>query len=300
MAYDRNSHEQFRRTLQGFAESLHGTEDPHVILNTAADSVAAIEDYNREAQRVFGEHSVELRCMIEMLSRTLVGLAQAGGHSVDALQRIRNQIETASRLDDIRLLRARLSESLKALSHETELQRQRTAKIANHAEQAAGMAAGQTVGEVDRISGLLGLKHAAESIAAHLGATSTFYAAVFLLERVDALNLRYGFDAGDKLLQAFSQLLVSSLSPRDEIYRWRGPAFVALLDRPVPIEGVRAELARFVPINVAQNVDLNGKSLQLKMSCAWAVLPLAQFELPEQPRDQIDRFILEHSQRQAG
>src|SRR5208282_2957702 len=99
--------------------------------------------------------------------------------------------------------------------------------------------------DVDRVSGLPSFEKAEHEIAARVGADSGYYAAVFVVERVESVNLRYGAATGDRLLRAFSEHLVSKLSPEDEVFRWRGPAYVALLKRTGLADIVRAEVARF-------------------------------------------------------
>ena len=110
LAYDREVYGEFRETLQRHATTLVATEDAEQQLAVAGAATQALESYNRGAQRVQAAQTVELRCMIEMLSQTLVALAQAGGQSVHALQAIRTQVDGARQLDDIRILRARLGD----------------------------------------------------------------------------------------------------------------------------------------------------------------------------------------------
>jgi GGDEF domain-containing protein len=266
----------------------------------AETATAAIEDYNRGAQRVHAAQTVELRCMIEMLSQTLVALADAGGQSVKNLQIIRNQVENASKLDDIRLLRTRLGDSLKAITEEAKHQRERNHEMLRRAEQAALIASGHRDDpEVDRVSGLPSAEKAESVMGTRLGSASRYYAAVFVLERLDSLNLRYGYSTGDQLLQNFGRTLKSRLAAEDELYRWRGPSFVALLDRAIPPDAVRAELSRFASTRMDPVVQVEGRAMRLPVTCTWTIIQLARCELLADAVQQVDRFVAEHGEKRG-
>jgi GGDEF domain-containing protein len=295
LAYDRGEYSEFCATLGKLAATLATSRDPSGVLAVAEAANDAIEDYNRGAQNVHAAQTVELRCMIEMLSQTLMSLADSGGQSVAALQSIRNQVESARQLDDIRLLRARLGDSLKSISDEARRQKERNAEVLKRAEEAAQAAAGQRDDrEVDRVSGLPSTEKAESAITERAGADSRYYAAVFVVERVESVNLRYGYAAGDQLLQTFGRYLVTQLAPMDEVFRWRGPTFVALLDRSCSAEAVGAELARFASSRQEHVTQVDGRPLKLPLSCAWAVVPLAKCQIAGEASQQIDRFVTEH------
>jgi GGDEF domain-containing protein len=300
LAFDREEYREFREALQRMASALETTQSPDDLRAIAEAGCEAMANYNREAQRVQGAQTVELRCMIEMLSQTLVELAEAGGQSVQALQSIQKQIEGATHLDDIRLLRARLGDSLKSISDEANRQGLRNAELLRQAKEAVRIAAGaRRDADVDRVSGLPSVEKAQYQISARLGTDTGYFAAVFVVERVDSVNLRYGVAAGDRLLQVFSRHLASKLSPKDEVFRWRGPAFVALLKRTESAGGVRAELARFASDRHEQLLEVDGSPIKVALGCAWTLLRLAECKIADEACRQIDRFIAECGEKKG-
>jgi GGDEF domain-containing protein len=295
LAYDRQEYAEFRATLQHLAETLTTTQDPDEMMTVAGAACQALESYNRGAQRMEGAQTVELRCMIEMLSQTLVSLAQASGQSVQMLQSIRNQVESARQLDDIRILRARLGDSLKAISDEAKRQREQGVMILRHAKEAAECAAGNREdGAIDKVSGLPTAEKAEDQIAARLGPDSRHYAAVFVVDRVESVNLRYGRKAGDQVMQAYSCFMESKMAPSDELYRWRGPSFLMLLERSSSADAVRAELARLASTPQEHVLETDGGPVKISLGCAWTFVRLASCEIPGQVYQQIDRFVAEH------
>jgi len=295
LAYDREEYSQFRSSLKELAETLERSQDADELVAVAESVSEVLQSYNRGAQRVQAAQTVELRCMIEMLSQTLVSLADAGGQSVETLQAIRNQVESARQLDDIRILRARLGDSLKAISDEARRQRDRNAEMVQKAKNAALIASGHGESpDVDRVSGLPATQKAKGQIAARMGPSSPYYVAVFVVERVESINLRFGYAAGDQLLQAFGSFLMSKLEMTDDVFRWRGPTFVVLLERTNPADAVRAELARFASVQQEYAMELDGRTIKLPLSCAWTLVQLSTCQIPEQACQQIDRFVAEH------
>ncbi len=296
LAYDREEYGEFRATLQRLSSTLETAQESDELLAAGEAVNYALETYNRGALRTQAAQTVELRCMIEMLSQTLVSLAEAGGQSVQTLQCIRNQVENARQLDDIRLLRARLGDSLKAISDEARKQRERNTELLRHAEDAAELASGHhETPDLDQISGLPSARRAEKEIAGRLGSGSRYYAAVFVVERVESINLRYGYVAGDQLLQAFGRHLISKLSPGDTVFRWRGPTFVVLIDRAAPVDAVRAELARFASIRQEHTMEVDGNPVKLPLGCAWTIVPLATCQVSSEVSHQIDAFVAERS-----
>jgi GGDEF domain-containing protein len=292
LAFDREEYQDFHANLTKLGASLLTAQDQDELIRIALAICEAVGQYNREAQRVHGAQTVELRCMIEMLSQTLISLAQAGGQSVDTLQSIQKQLEVARQLNDIRLLRARLGDSLKTISDEAKRQRERNDRILQLAQQAALAAeADREDTEMDRVTGLPSSEKAEREIADRSESDATAYVAVFVVERVEGVNLRFGHAAGDQLLKGFGQFLVAKLSSTDKIFRWRGPSFAALLSRPETLEIVRNEVARFATECRERPLEVNGKTIKLPIGCRWTVLKLSEYPVAAEACQQIDRFV---------
>ena len=300
LAYDRDEYSELSGNLRRLSAALETSGNAGDLLALAESATEAMEKYNRGAQNAHAAQTVELRSMIEMLSLTLVALAEAGGQSVQSLQGIRIQVEKARQLDDIRLLRARLGDSLKAISEEARRQRERNAEMLRQAEDAARMVTTHAEDRgLDRVSGLPSAEKAETEISTRLGPDSRCFAAIFVVERIESINLRYGYAAGDRLLQAFGRYLQSKLGPGDGLFRWRGPTFLVLLDRASPPEAVRAEVAQFASGSQEYAMEVDGRPLKLPLSSAWTVVQLAKCQIAGHATQQIDRFVAEHWEKRG-
>jgi GGDEF domain-containing protein len=295
LAWDRVEYAEFCATLEGLASTLETSQEADELLAVASGVKDALENYNRGAQNVHAAQTVELRCMIEMLSQTLVALAQAGTQSIQRLQSIRSQVETARQLDDIRLLRARLGDTLKAISDEARMQRELSTEMLRHAQEAASVALGHRADpDTDRVSGLPSPEKAEAEIAAKAGPGSPYFAVVFVVERVNTLNLNYGYSAGDQLLHAFGQHLKDNLARNNNIFRWRGPAIMAMLQRSCAIDKVKEEVTHFAARRPEHVMQIGGRTVKLPMTCSWSIVELAKCELAGKACQEIDHFVAEH------
>lgn len=108
------------------------------------------------------------------------------------------------------------------------------------------------------------------------------FAALFVVNRIALLNSRFGYAVGDQELR-------SRLTPADQIFRWSGPAFLALLNRPERIEKVRQHWRYVLPGKLERNFELSNRSVMLSISATWAVFTVAM------PMDalveQLDGFV---------
>jgi hypothetical protein len=59
------------------------------------------------------------------------------------------------------------------------------------------------------------------------------------------------------------------------MFRWPGPAIVALLASTEPFERVRARLKRFLEKPIERTFDINGRSVLIPLSIAWSVFALS-------------------------
>jgi len=114
--------------------------------------------------------------------------------------------------------------------------------------------------------------HAAIAAACEEG--SHIYAGLFILDRIQSINSRFGQSLGDQTLVFFQQHLSQALRPADRLYRWNDTSFLALLDRPEPAVDVRRELARALSHRTEHTFKIGSRSVTLPLSSTWIVSPL--------------------------
>jgi len=100
---------------------------------------------------------------------------------------------------------------------------------------------------VDRLTGLPNREAAEAAMLALETDSRNKHVAAFYIQNMRQLNVRFGDRICDELLCLISQrIAITLLQPADCLFRWRGPAFVAILEREESFSYVSHDLKRFV------------------------------------------------------
>ena len=120
------------------------------------------------------------------------------------------------------------------------------------------------------------------------------YAAIFVVDRVQLVKMRFGGDVGDEVLLTFAQKLAQGLASADRCYRWSGPALLVILERRHSLSVVRSEIGRMAPAKMDRTFQVGSRSVLIPISCSWTVAPLHGRQLPETLLT-LDNFVTEHA-----
>jgi GGDEF domain-containing protein len=82
------------------------------------------------------------------------------------------------------------------------------------------------------------------------------------------------------------------LNERDQLFRWSGPSFVALLEREAPIEQVKREIGRVAKMRVEDLIEIDSRSVLLPISASWTVFP--KLSSARLLMSKIDEFVTSH------
>ena len=146
--------------------------------------------------------------------------------------------------------------------------------------------------ERDSVTGLLG-RAAAEEALIHANRSGVAaYALTVVVERFQMFNMRFGYEAGDQILRFVADMLAHRLPAADALYRWTGPALVALLYRPRQTELVQEELSRLIDYKYDHVVTTAARTALVSIFLRWSVFPVG--ESPAQWIQEIDRFAVWH------
>ena len=121
------------------------------------------------------------------------------------------------------------------------------------------------------------------------GQQSHAFAALFVLDRIQAIKSRFGSALGDEVLLLFQKHLMHGLSAGDELFRWGPDSFLSLLLRTESGEQVRRELGRFLTGRLEQTFEIGARSVTLPISSTWTVIPLFESSFNQNLR-KLDAF----------
>ena len=284
----------FRDGVRNIRLEVEQAESTAHALLLSGEAVHSMDVYNRGIEAFLRNHSEEFHRILRMLSRSLLEVSQASDTASSKLRQIEKEIESASRLDELVLIRARLSESLRALAEENSRQRKQAAALAGHLRGQLTSVCSQAERRLDPVTGLPDGAAAVAEIEALLAGGAgreRGYVAVFRLERLDAINSRYGYAVGDRVLLSCAQHLAQQLAGADKLHRWRGPALLAILQRPVRLHDVRLEISRIASMRHEELIEINNRSVLLPLSCTATTIPIEEHSSGESVVRTIEGFL---------
>jgi len=225
-------------------------------------------------------------------------LCLASEHFTQRLDEIEDQIEEACNIDAVRVMRFRLTEYLQQLRDQTRHQREKMAdalaQLREQLEIAQGLKSSKATNvpaAVDTLSGLQARGGAERAFAAAIDAQLPAYAALFVVDRLHLVNARYGYTTGDQMLRVVCDHLASWLSPGDRLFRWTGPAFVALMERVENAAEMQSEINRLTSATLKMTVQIGNGSVLLSISMLALLVPLTDIKMLPDLTGRLDAFI---------
>ncbi len=272
-------YQMFRRVMQEQMEAVEANPTPAELLVSIGAVLQALEGYNARTTRHLRMQGTELYHMITMLTRTVATLGSGSEKSVGRLREIGGQIEKTSVIEDVRVLKLRLGDCLDNIRAEAERQKADSLRaVAGLQEEIRGsqerISAAGAGPVLDPSTGLPARAAAAAALAEWILSPKPPYVALFVVDRVPLLNSRFGYEVGDRVLKIYLEELRNHLPPSDQLFRWSGPAFLALLHRPERIEQVREHLRFALQGKIERNFELAKRSVSLSISATWALFPM--------------------------
>ena len=243
---------RFRDSVQEITDAVVDDISPDQLLVHANSVVSALDQHNRRVTRQRNLQLAELQNMVKMLTSTVGIVSSVSDTHVKRLSEIEHQIVAASALDDVRSIKAKLSDCLKADIQKTSGRRNETGDddiCRPGLEQARNRSASfleSTTGtrlpawRCGRMPKARSPTRAGSRLNARLCGGSGARPAA------DAFNVRFGREVGDEVLTAFSRMIQKTLHTGDRLFRWSGPTLVALLPRSEKPGTRPPEIARIV------------------------------------------------------
>jgi GGDEF domain-containing protein len=300
---DKAEFEQFRDDMDRCSATLSPDTSTAELLVVVGGSLRAMEDYNQRTSKFVRRQSTELQHIVSMLTEAVITIGSSSEQSVSRLQNIEKSIEGTQAVEDIQILKLRLKECLEAVHEEAQRQKRdgQDALVTlqqelDNSRERMGIA--PAAPEMDAATGLPGKGEAERAIRNALVSPAHKFLVVAVSPRVQAVNARFGYAVGDRVLAALAEHFRKGLSASDQIYRWRGPTLVALIERAESVERIRTEIRQFADARLERTIEIGHRTVLIPISAAWVVFPL------EPPMDvflkQVEIFTTAQLPREAA
>lgn len=276
---DQSDYDRFRNDFERIQAPLGKNSSGQELLVAAGAANQALADYGQRTTRFIRQQGAVLHNMISMLTQTMVSIGAGSESSAEHLQAIEKELAHAVLIEDVQTLKVRLADCLKNLREEVVRQKAQAQAQARQIQQHVDHAHDcindppEVDGEIDSTTGLRTRSAAKTAFHAALQTPGRKYVVAAVVNCIQSVNRRFGYGVGDHLLKTFSDLFGATLAKTDRLFRWRGPAFVALLEREESINAVQAEIRRISSKRVEGVLEV-GEGVLLPVSASWLVLAL--------------------------
>ncbi len=273
---DEADYQHFRaaiREVSGRFSEETSVEDMLVMAGTISTTC---KEYAERTRRFIRAHSAELQHIVSMLTGAITTSMEASESSITRLQTIEKQLERAAVIEDVRTLRLKLAQCLEGIQEEI-VQRQQDVATASADLQRTGRLSNPEDPKVtlDAITGVPGRPQAEDAMKQALQSGRQHYVVVVVANRIKAINSRFGYPAGDRVLRCLCKQLQAFVSETNCVFRWTGPAYVALLHRETPIDELRRQVQRAGDKKFQEVFEVESRSVSLPVSATWAVLAIS-------------------------
>lgn len=252
--------QRFEEAIRKVRGDFEKVEDQDSALLLAGAAIRLMEDYNGTVQQRTRARQNEFEASVAMLSEAFLEASGANAQTMVLFKEIERDLAAATSVAAARSARERLARAVESV-------RERAADTL--------VRTGVPRGEVDAATGLPDYGFAAGALAEIWPNRDRYFAAIFSAERLETINMRFGFAAGDRVLASLATHIGKSLGPSDRLFRWRGPCLMALIRRDLPEAMVAAELARTCQTRLEHAITLGDREVMMSVTTSWNLFPLA-------------------------
>jgi len=276
---DRGEYEAFQKTMQRIQESTGAEASADELLVTAGSALQALDEFSQRTTQTIRKQGIELQNIISMLTRTVISISAGSDRSTERLQEISQQLAKAVELEDVQQLKVRLDDCLGHLREECLRQKKETDEIVtalqSEIKNSEERASANEPLDLDPITGLPSQETAEATFQDLVRKPGKRFVVVAVVNRMQPINARFGHSVGNQVLRTFKEFFQHELGPQDRLFRWSGPALVAVLERTEALEIVRAEVRRMLNKPLENTTfDVGGREVLIPVSASWSVFML--------------------------
>ncbi len=290
--HDREDHARFRSGMSGLQRRLVPEAPAADLLGLVGDVILTFEAYNRRTGGKLRAQFSERQSIIAVFSGAVAAMVSASDASLERLKDLRLRLEKAEGIADLRLVKTHLEQCLNGIAAEVEEHRRQSAsgmqRLAEGARELENSIQHARRTAPDPVTGLPP-RAEAEGVLARLGTGGVAaVAAVFALKRLKQVNSRFGHAVGG-LLRRASTYLGSGMNPEEGLYRWSGPALLAITSRIAPFDLIRQDIEKLIAGLPKYEVTIGTRAALIPVSVGWAAFPLTR--PAERLIRQLDVFV---------
>jgi diguanylate cyclase (GGDEF)-like protein len=297
----------FRDSMLALAANIHEQANAPEMESSVSRALELFRDYNSRVMKFNNVHTGELKSVMRTMTETITYLSESRTRSVHHLQFVERELEQAAEIDDIRLLRTRIMGCLDVVREETvRLQSEAQARSQEVREQIGrAMAVSEMpppprFGLMDTVTGLPSRRAAERTISETVQSGGNSAVAVFVVTRLSAINSKYGRSVGDEVMLRVANHFAQHLSSDTLLYRWSGPALVAVINTHEDAEAINRAWAKAAAIKQEINLETKERAVFVVVETSMSFQVVTKGTVVRELFHGLDRFIAEAGDDTGG
>ena len=303
---------RFRQEVSNISETLSVRSTAKEIEVALGFVMRAVAGYNRIAARMTRAHVNELQAMLNMMSNTIAFLSDSSKTGVEQLQAIERNLQRASTVGDVRVLRSKLNDCLvlvrkeslrlrdESHSHIAALQA-KVIETANHVR-----TAGITLPEVPpaaprgrtrvlspdfALMGLPGREAAEELISSNISRGREFFVTLFVIDRFAFIDGRFGSGVCGEMLLLLKEYLGEQLKS-GSLFKWSAPAFAVIDEACQPQVVTESQMMRIASKRFEKTIQEDRRTALFPITCSCMVRKVSDIDSLEHIAEILDDFVV--------
>lgn len=296
--HDEAEFEEFQNTIKKLRKQLSTAEDEETLFLSAGAAIHALERHNAAVERSLAEQRQETQNILGLMTQALLRVANGSADCTRNLSAIGNDFANAFKLNELRQLKEKLAQSLNNLCEETKRQQLQLSMLRSDLTTVAGHPDVRAIlesSQLDPVTGLPNAECAAKAIITAWDAGVEAYLVLFAVDRIESVNLRFGFKAGDQMMRVFSEHVSRFLQPEDRLFRWRGSYFVGMLENRLPEQHMASEINKVANARLEHSIRVKDRDVMIPISASWTMFSLRSAPTVDDLLSKIADFLSNRS-----
>lgn len=284
-----------RERLTAILRSVNPAAGGASILETAASLRTELHGYQSDAHRHLEWLNGQLASTECALQEVMASLAGGAEDQQECLNVEMQRLKKLAGIDDLRLIRAGLNESMRGISSCIEqIQRQNQLVVAQLQDEIrtlhSRVETAEHLAAVDHVTGLMNRREVEAAIRRQMSSSAPLCLVFVWIRNLKSLQRQYGHKIADDLTIAAGRQFAATVENRGEAGRWSDDELIAMVNIP-KTEAMR--LCRDLPgqLRGPHQCMQNGRPLQLLLQVASGVVEAHPGESTEYLLGRADTLI---------